>query len=61
MWNFLFTKEMKKKKGNTTDMTLGNLSDHRMFSNRQKGKYDMMSEIYLLQFSKKILFVIKLS
>ena len=43
---------MKKKKRNTTDMTLGNHLYHRMFLYRKKGKYDMMSEIYLFQFSK---------
>ena len=34
---YLFTKEMKKKV-NTTDMTLGNLSYRKMFSNRNKKK-----------------------
>ena len=33
------------KNQNTTDMTHGNLSYHRMFLNRKKGKYDMISEI----------------
>ena len=38
MWN-LFV--YKRKKGNTTDITLGIFSYSRMFSNRKKGKYDM--------------------
>ena len=50
----------RRKKGNSTDMTLGNLS-YRMFSNRKKkGKYDIMSEMFVSVF-KKILFVVKLS
>ena len=57
MWNLFVYKRNEegggKKKGNKPDMTLGNLSYNRMFSNRKKkGKYDMMSEIYLFQFSK---------
>ena len=63
MWNLLVYKideeGKKKKKGNTTDMTLGNFSSHRMFSNRKKGKCDMMSEIYFSVF-KKILSMVKL-
>ncbi len=44
---YLFTKEMKKrKKGNITDMRLGNTS---------------MSEIYLFQFSKKYFLWFKLN
>ena len=61
---YLFTKEMKKKekKGNTIDMTLGNLSFHRKFLNRNKvRKYDMIFEIYFVSIFKKILFVVKLS
>ena len=48
---YSFIKEMKKKKENTTNMTLGNLL-YWMFTNKKKGKYDMMTEIYLFQFSK---------
>ena len=33
-------------------MTLANLSYPKIFSKRKKGKYYMMSEIYLFQFSK---------
>ena len=35
-------------------MSLGNLSYHRMlWVGKKRGKYTMMSEIYLFQFSKK--------
>ena len=37
MWNlFVYKRNLKEKKGTTTDMTLGILSYHRMFSNRKK-------------------------
>ena len=50
---YLFIKEMKKKiTGNMTDITLRNLSYHRIISNIKKGGEYMMSEIYLFQFSK---------
>ena len=39
MWNlFVYKRNEEEKKGNTTDMTLGNLSYHRMISNRKRKK-----------------------
>ena len=47
-------KKNEEKKGKTSDMIFGNLSYHKMFSNRKrKKKYDMMSGIYVFQFSEK--------
>ena len=48
---FVYKRNEEEKKGNTIDMTFGNLSF--ILNRKKKGKYDMMSKIYLFQFSKK--------
>ena len=50
---YLFTKEKKKKKGNTTDMTLGSLSYHEMFSNR--GEKEIQHDVFVSGFKKYFL------
>ena len=57
---YLFTEKMKKKKGNSTDMTLGNLSYNRMFLKRKKK--EIWHDVWNLFVSvfQKILFVVKL-